>query len=364
MTVRVRTVAIILGLLVTASAVALAAEIPLQDTVYRIYWREGFRKAEYFEDSLKRAPQLYENYKIVPRSEYSTYGIEGDSELAILGWIEFSAPSIDAFKAEAKNRMPVGDPRLPGAYVEGKTLLGSYIRIYDEGYLLREALNERQISPTARTSNKILGYLKNLFIFPFAQAKFPTEDFENYSTGDLNGAKTGWIEAWGASDGCDSSFKISSTTVHGGSRAITGSSNNSSCSRKFEAVNTDNSEVSWYVRAGQTSGAGSNTWWKDTGANAWVVIAYMRADGYLMAYNGHTAENIQPYSANTWYQTRVKCDFTNERFRIQYDSGGYSDWKNMYDYQDSTLTKTDEVKLYWDAGGYTFYWDDFADITP
>jgi len=63
-----------LGILsVAASSLAFAVpfnSVP-EDTIYRISWREGFRKAEYFDAAIKAAPKLYEHYTIVPKDRGS-----------------------------------------------------------------------------------------------------------------------------------------------------------------------------------------------------------------------------------------------------------------------------------------------------
>ena len=257
---------------------------------------------------------------------------------------------------EAKNILKQNKQELVGSSIEAKSLLGNFVEIYPAGEVQKEADGFL----IATNNQKRIARLTSL-IFNKVYATFPSDDFEDYSTGDLSGQNfgTGWSGAWGATT-CNVSYDIQTTTVQAGLQAI-GSTGSAGCDRNFTANSTDGQVMSYYANNGQTN-LQLDFYVRQIGVGIQLVMQ-LTETGNIAVYDNLTQTTIQAYNANQWYQIEHEATYTGETHRVRIDGGSWSSVYNMYNYTVLAHTQSDRVEFQ-QSSSNVFRFDTMTDNTP
>jgi hypothetical protein len=196
-----------------------------------------------------------------------------------------------------------------------------------------------------------------------------TDDFEAGSDIALNGASTGsgWDSNWGdpLKGGSYSDFKINTTQVKEGSRAVQVDCSTSSAYIQRGQSSTDNDGVIYFaIRALQTNQI--CYFYLTTGAGAGVTAIRMGSDGNISIYTAGGYVSLGSYSADTWYYASIEWDQTNHanevRGRMGTTSwGSYSSWASV---GGTTANISDFQIEQAAASGADFWLDDIRTTDP
>jgi hypothetical protein len=343
--------------ILAAAAFAFAVDSVPEDTVYRVRWLEAFDQIECqrFVDLslradcneqafLKSAAQYPDKYGTYQGAENTTNG-----RYETTHWIDKAAATTQEFKEWYKTSIG----REPARTVEAKTLLGNFVRVFGLDDLLNEQLTG--VPAQKRTMFSLLNV---------ARASFPSEHFESYSTGDLSGKNggTGWSAAWGTTGGCSTDYDVAADgTTFAGDKSAKLATGNVECYRDFTANTTSGRVLSAHVRLSDTTKGAILNIRQGTQRQMFV---YLRDTDQLAAVDDLTTVNYGSWNANQWYRFRVKPNYADETFQVQFDSYGYQAAIHMYDYTGVTHTETSNLGFETQGNpNYTIYWDDISDAT-
>lgn len=191
-------------------------------------------------------------------------------------------------------------------------------------------------------------------------AVFLTENFDSYSTGDLNG-QGGWSG--------DASFDVSTTNPQGGANGISrlGDASLKAMDKTITAV-TGNKIQSFYLRTSDvTDGGGTGVWfYTSSGATIAYRIRIGVTSGAITLFNGSENTISSGLSNATWYQVETEIDTSrdsgNGQVRVRVDGGTWSSWFNG---ENNFGSGVDMIRLRGAANGITTeQWDSFTDTTP
>ena len=199
-----------------------------------------------------------------------------------------------------------------------------------------------------------LAQLKNsiivlLFLPLLALAAVPVDNFDSYATGNLDGLNggTSWSEAWGDTTGiCSTWYDVVSTPVQGGTRAAHTATSGGECGRGFTADSTENQAYGLYLRAASTASGLVSVW--QTGATG-IARIVLTTGGQIAVINNLTADNLQAYSADTWYKVDIRItSFAGKTFQARVDDGSWTADKTFYNNNAAT-----SLSLFWSSGQST-----------
>ena len=337
-----------IGLLIPVAFAAPLA-LPLEDTIYKIEWKQRFVNEQNFIETIARRPDMYEHYSVVdnPKEGYE-----------IILWREFAASTTEEAVSKARD---IEKTRYLFSNLEAKTIYGTYYEKYLTGGL--EENHKQKID-----SENIFGFLS--FFPKIALAGFPTDDLESYGDGtDLDGGNggTGWTEAWGDTTACHVDINTLSTPTLAGTRTAGGTNvtNAALCVRGFTANTTDNAAFSFIVR--QTNVALSNRFldFRPLQNTTLELLFALYEDGNINVTDDTVFVSQGVYTGDTNYTLTFEMDYTNEQYRVKINSGSFSSWYKMYSYGSNVFTQTNNYRfLYNSSPQETDAWfDDFKDAT-
>lgn len=317
----------------------------LPDTYYLSH-SECFYSQEYF-DSVVNDPEhpgnvdYYSDVRVMAAEERP--GVcEGGYLVEVINPVE--GKTAEEIVDNAKDNLDRGDATL-----------------YRKGLVVDEKMCETS------KSDCVAKVAEKLFV-EVAEAAFPTEGFEEYSDGDLNGEAggTGWDSAWGVFGACSTAVDVQGTVVQAGSKAVrtiqTSGGGDKACIRGV-TNSTDGTVFSFYVRSTAASGrAGLDT--QIAGPNDGVLFE-LRATGQMAVTNNATLTNLQNYSANTWYHVELLHNYSTETFEVRID--GFS-WIGPFTMTSAaSLDHTAGTKgvrfVARDNNNYTYYFDSISETT-
>ena len=344
-----------------ALAGVLGATIPPEATTYRVPWTVAY------DVILCRGEAdpafCNEQAFLKNESEHPTDSTYTGSQNKTKGTYELTrtldhyATSSAAFEDWYTKR---DDAKEPGKRGFARTLLGNYVPLYP-----LDSLKE-----ASRTRTRAL---KNSFsLITTARAGFPTEDFESYSGGDLEGGSggTGWAANWGATVGCGVAWNTDGASLSGvgGRSAKNTVGNDDQCGRTYTAVNTVNQIIQFWASCTKAAGQHCFLTVGTTGARDEGMMLWFRtSDETLFVYDNITLTAIlTPYGSGTAYKLNFKIiDFTNgqEFYQVSLDGGAYSSSYRLYDYTNVNYSSGVSWFAFQDGNGNTFIIDDISDAT-
>jgi hypothetical protein len=163
-----------------------------------------------------------------------------------------------------------------------------------------------------------------------------TDTFESYSHGNtlagLNGG-TGWAGAWTETDNSGSQdWDISNAQKSQGSLSMhlqTVASGTSETQANRDITTAIKNET-FYVDVRCSKNTGDQFIYIIGRTDALLNECYIRFngnDGQIAIFDNSSYDNIQAYSANTWYTIGIEFDVDNDQYRANVDGGAFSAWK-------------------------------------
>ena len=190
---------------------------------------------------------------------------------------------------------------------------------------------------------------------------FPTENFNSYADGDLNGCNggTGWDGGWSG----DTGYDVQGTTVQEGTKAVACTTNAQMIDRHFVANTIDDEIFSIYMRVSAALGASCVDVLYLNNLDVTHVLLQFMNDGYIAVFDNLTERHVIAYNANQWYHIEIKVNYTNKTFQIRIDGG---DWSSSYAfYNGSTADQTDKIEFYHQTTiAHTLFFDTIGAAPP
>lgn len=338
------------------------ATIPLQDTDYQVFFRETFATQE----DLVRYKTLFSDidYQVVEEKDWQTKGLTmtDKSQIAVIGFKQFHATSTDEVRRIVKKN-PALNANMLGVYVEAKTLLNTYVRVYDELEIGQEVIsNGKNPAETTQAKNikQFTRFMANkvfgLFVSQDVLAAYGTDDFEtSYSPAtDLDGINGGTgFGAWGnGALTCPTNYEATSTAPLTGSTSGAKNGNTGdggySCQRAISPANTSTADIFMVnymtITAGVNSIIGQLTQASTAMPGAYCV-ATTALD--LKCYSNTTLTDT---SDDIVLSTKFKFEFNvvafgvGGTFRVRKDGGT---WRGNYTFYDSTtnIAQIDQLTI-------------------
>jgi len=348
----------ILGLFATGViAVSLGATNAPENTTYRLYWDEAFdyiQCAQTHSNLTERADCNEQAYLESAKNHIYPNAV-GARDLQkgiyfMTEYVELTARTSKEAKDYFKNNH---GGILPGAKLEAKTLLGNYVEIELSAKLYYEKEGMIFVAP--------ISFLRNLLLNQ-AYAVFPSDNFESYGTGDLNGGAggTGWSANWV----CGTDFDVVSTPVQSGSRAVqtVATANDHTCRRTFTANSTNDQVFSLYQ---QRSASAADNWNGALDDSALTVhtIWQFATDNNIKIYNNLTLTNVGTFiDGGAFQKIELKINYTNDTNAIAIDGGAFSTAYTMYNAANAADTGRYRMDYNPHTDG-TIGIDDIADTT-
>lgn len=185
------------------------------------------------------------------------------------------------------------------------------------------------------------------------------DNFESYSVAALTGNNggSGFSGAWSGS----SNFTVVSSPVNTGTRAVGNTSHAvSSIDRPFTTAGDGILYFSIQASTAALSGDSAGVILRNSGVSI-IAISLIVNAGQIAFFNGASWQNIQAFSANTWYRIGVQWDGTNhaDTARFNVDGGAFTAYTGV----SASFTTLDTIRLqYGTTQTVSMYWDDISNV--
>lgn len=180
-----------------------------------------------------------------------------------------------------------------------------------------------------------------LWLIPsIALGTFPSDDFDSYSTGDLNtlNGGTGWSAAWSCGVDFDVSTAGTPSPNSGANHIRTPATANDHTCQRAMTENTTNDQVISIFEARSVTGADVFQSRLDKAAAA-HTIWQLGATANIKIYDNLTLTNVGTYSADTYVRIEIKVNYTNKTNAMAIDGGSFGTAYAFYN--GSTATGSD-----------------------
>ena len=179
------------------------------------------------------------------------------------------------------------------------------------------------------------------------------DNFDSYSTGDLNGQGS-----WSG----DVNFDVTTDQSQSASNSVQVALGGDATARRIEKTFCELAAgvQTWYMRGSAANSRGLVIIAEDDDATNNIVVYFMQNSNYLSYYSGGVVNHAAVLS-DTWYKISVEWRSSpDKKFRIQLDSAGWSDWLAPYaEWTNGLNILALDAQL--NTGSGTVYWDTFAE---
>ena len=174
-----------------------------------------------------------------------------------------------------------------------------------------------------------------------------TDNFESYSTGNLNGQGS-----WSG----NATFQVENTVKNSGNQAVSATTSGSTLTIDKIGTAQNNGEQVFYFRASQTNALGQVIA-RNSALDVALEVAF-EADGHIYDYSdsgGSTVTDLGTYSSGQFYKVLIEWRNSDHAHRVTINNGTPTTWLNPIN---TNPENADRIRLDCRNTG-TFYFDDF-----